>query len=59
MLKDWGVDIIKNTKIDKAVVEVRIDASAGRGVAVRRGARRIRHIATLTLRVQKSSRKMA
>ena len=53
MLKDLGVDINKNTKIDKAVLEVRMDASAGRGIAVRRGAGRIRHIATPTLRVQK------
>ena len=53
MLEDLGVDISKNTKIDKAVLEVRIDASAGRGIAVRRGAGRIRHTATPTLRVQK------
>ena len=53
MRKDLGVDISKNTKIDKAVLEVRVGASAGRGIAVRRGARRIRHIATPTLRVQK------
>ena len=60
MLKDFGVDINKNTKSDKAVLEVRVDASAGRGTAVRRGAGRIRHIATPTLWVQKkSSRKMA
>ena len=52
LLKDLGVDINKNTNIDKAVLEVRVDASAGRGIAVRRGARRIRHSATPTLRVQ-------
>ena len=52
MLKDFGVDISKNTKIDKAVLEVRVDASAGRGMAVRRGAREIRHVAAPTLRVQ-------
>ena len=34
-LKDLGVDISKNTKIDKAVLEVRIDASAGRDIAER------------------------
>ena len=34
MLKDLGVDVSKNTKIDKAVLEVRVDASAGRGMAV-------------------------
>ena len=53
MLKDLGVDISKNTKFDQAVLEVRIVASAGRGIAVRRGARIIRHIATPTLWVQK------
>ena len=53
MLKDLGVDIKKNTKIDKEVLEVRIDASAGRDIAVRRGAGRIRQIATPTLRIQK------
>ena len=52
MLKDLGVDISENTKIDKAILEVRVDASAGRGIAVRRRAGRIRHIATPTLRVQ-------
>ena len=36
MLKDLGVDISKNTKIDKAALEMRVDASAGRGIAVRR-----------------------
>ena len=34
MLKDLGVDIRKNTESDKAVLEVRTDASAGRGIAV-------------------------
>ena len=51
VLKDLGVDINENTKIDKAVLEVRIDAPAGRGIAARRGAGRIRHVATSTLRV--------
>ena len=53
MLKDLGDDISKNTKIDKAVLEVRVDASSGRGMAVRRGAGRTHHIATPTLWVQK------
>ena len=53
MLRDLGVDINKNTKVDKAAPEVKIDASAGRGIALRRGAGRLRHIATPTLRVQK------
>ena len=52
MLTDLGVDISKNTKIDDAALEVRIDASAGRGIAVQRGAGRIRHIAAPTLWVQ-------
>ena len=30
MLKDLGVDIRKNTQIDKAALEVRVDASATR-----------------------------
>ena len=38
MLEDLGVYISKNTKIDKAALEVRVDASAGRSTAVRRGA---------------------
>ena len=37
MLNDLGVNISKNTKIDKAALEVRVDASPGRGIAVRRG----------------------
>ena len=41
-LEDLGVDISKRTQIDKAVLEVRVDASAGR-----------RHIATPTLWVEK------
>ena len=52
MLEDLGVDISKNAQIDKAVLGVRIDASAGRGIAVWRGAGKIRHIATPTLRVR-------
>ena len=40
MLKDQGVDISKNTYIDEAGLEVRIDASAGRDTAVQRGAKR-------------------
>ena len=53
MLKDLGVDNCKKTKIDKAVLEVRVDASAGRGIAVRQRAGRICHIATPTLWVHK------
>ena len=54
MLKDLGVDISKNTQSDNTVLEVRVDASAGRGKAVRREAGRIRHVATPTLRVQEA-----
>ena len=36
MLKDLGVEIGKHTQIDQAVLEVRIDAFAGSGIAVRR-----------------------
>ena len=35
-LQDLGVDMSENTKIDRAALEVRVDASAGRGIAVRR-----------------------
>ena len=52
--KDSGVDVSKITKIDKAVLEMRVDASAGQGIAVRRGAGRIRHIAAPTLWVIKA-----
>ena len=53
MLKDLGVDISKNSYINQALLEGRIDVSAGKGIAVRRGAGRSRHIATPTLWVQK------
>ena len=53
MLKDLGVDISKNTQIDKAVLEVRVDASAGGGMTERRGAGRLRHIAIPTLWAQR------
>ena len=53
MLKDLRVDISRNAQIDKAALEVRIDAAAGRGNTARRGAGRTRHIATPELRVQK------
>ena len=49
MLKDLGVDISKNTKIERAALEVRVDASTGRGIAV---GGRIRHFATPTLWAQ-------
>ena len=48
MLMDLGVDINNNTNIEKSALEARIDASAGRGIAVWRGAGRFRHVATPT-----------
>ena len=48
MLRDLGVKLTGD-----ATVEVKVDAAAGRGVAMRRSAGRIRHIATPTLWVQK------
>ena len=48
MLRDLGVKLTGD-----ATVEVKVDATAGRGVAMRRSAGRIRHIATPTLWVQK------
>ena len=48
MLRDLGVELTGD-----ATIEVKVDATAGRGVAMRRGAGRIRHIATPTLWVQK------
>ena len=49
MLTDLGVDISKITKIVKAVLEVRVNASARRDIAVPRGAGIIRHIAAPTM----------
>ena len=60
MMKDLGVVFSgseKNTNesLNKRLpcIEVRMDASAGRGICMRRGAGRIRHIATPTLWIQK------
>ena len=54
MLKDLGVDTSKNTQIDKAVLEVRVDASSGHE-SWQYGEEpvRFRHIATPTLWVRK------
>ena len=49
----WESTAAKTPQIDEAMLELRIDASAGRGVAVQRGGGRTRHIATPTLRAQK------
>ena len=59
MLKDLGVHISQNTKIDKAVLGVRVDASAGRGHSST--GEEPGGFATLPLqqRGYKSSRKMA
>ena len=48
MLRDLGVELIGD-----AAIEVEVDATAGRRVTMRRGAGRIRHIATPPLCVQK------
>ena len=47
LLKDMGVDM-------QEPLDLRLDASAGIGIAQRRGAGRIRHIATPTLWLQKA-----
>ncbi len=47
LLKDMGVDF-------EEPLDLKLDASAGIGVAQRRGAGRIRHIATPTLWLQKA-----
>ena len=51
MIKDLVVDVSENRKIGRAVLDVRIGASAGRGIAV--GVGRIRDFATPTVVVQK------
>ena len=48
MLRDLGVELTGD-----ATIEVKVEATAGRGVAMRRSAGRIRHIDTPTLWVQK------
>ena len=60
MMKDLGVTLPgseRNTTSSSGkripCIEVRMDASAGRGICMRRGAGRIRHIATPTLWIQK------
>ena len=47
LLRDMGIDV-------KQPLDERLDASAGIGIAQRRGAGRIRHIATPTLWLQKA-----
>ena len=51
MISDLVVDVSENRKIGRAVLDVRIGASAGQGIAVRVG--RIREFATPTVVVQK------
>ena len=58
MLRDLGVDLEQPVDVrvkdsTDACIEVQADASAGIGIAMRRGAGKIRHIATPTLWVQK------
>ena len=58
MLRDLGRDLenpveVKVKHQDNPCLEIRADASAGIGIASRRGAGRVRHIATPTLWLQK------
>jgi hypothetical protein len=58
MLRDLGWDLenpveVKVKHQDNPCLEIRADASAGIGIASRRGAGRVRHIATPTLWLQK------
>ena len=47
LLRDMGVEVVEP-------LDLKLDASAGIGIAQRRGAGRIRHIATPTLWLQKA-----
>ena len=56
MLQQQGVEV--NAKgldddVDSPSLEIKLDATAGRAIAMRRGAGRIRHIATPTLWLQR------
>ena len=59
MFTDLGVPLeresveLKVRRQGDSCLEIQTDASAGRGIAMRRGAGRIRHIATPTLWLQK------
>ena len=59
MLKDLGhtvktqVVAVRQTKDPNPFFEIHMDATAGKGIAERRGAGKIRHIATPTLWLQK------
>jgi len=58
MLRDLGLDLekpvdIRVKQIEDSCLEIHTDASAGIGIASRRGAGRVRHIATPTLWLQK------
>ena len=63
MLRDFGIDLSRDggasfvpttdgKNCEKPVIEIMVDATAGRGVVMRHGAGRIRHIATPTLWLQ-------
>jgi len=58
MLRDLGLDLekpvdIRVKQMEDSCLEIHTDASAGIGIASRRGAGRVRHIATPTLWLQK------
>ena len=56
MLQQQGVEVKAKglgDGIDSPRLEIKLDATAGRAIAMRRGARRIRHIATPTLWFQR------
>ena len=58
MMRDLGVILQVNAKglgdgADSPSLEIKLDATAGLAIAMRRGAGSIRHIATLTLRLQR------
>ena len=56
MLQQQGVEVkAKGLRddVDSPSLEIKLDATAGRAIAMRRGAGRARHIATLTLCLQR------
>ena len=56
ILQQQGVEVKAKglgNGIDSPSLEIKLDATAGRAIAMRRGAGRVRHIATPTLRMQR------
>ena len=53
ILQQQGVEVKASGGIDSPSLEIKLDATAGRAIAMRRGAGRIRHIATPTLWLQR------